>query len=375
MTELHIQKFLRSTPNGIQELKAGYAIDAKRHGEYPNLVLLKYNQIESNFAEPIVQEARGIILDESNDWNVVCYTFKKFHNQGETLAAKIDWLSARVQAKMDGSLCQYFHYDNKWNVATSGTPDASGQVGDFGLTFKELFWNTWNNSQWKTFGQFFCPGDCYAFELCGPQNRIVVDHKESHLTLIGIRHLDNLKEMPVEYFKGAVRQYPLYNVTDCIKAAEALNPMQQEGFVVVDKDFNRIKIKSPAYVMLHHAKDSLSKRRMCEIIRKGEYEEFKLAIESLPELKKIFDEILSKHCKAAQGAYITYGDIVDTIPVTMKLEDLNDAGYKKAFANLATKSQYSLLLFQMLKTGQSAYQCMASPKLTLDSYMNLIGVK
>src|ERR1017187_2830704 len=106
--ELHIQKFLRSTPNGIEELKARYSIDCKRHGEYPNLLLFKYNQIESNFAEPIVQEARGIILDESDNWKVVCYTFRKFHNHGESLAAKIDWSNAVVQTKEDGSLMQCF---------------------------------------------------------------------------------------------------------------------------------------------------------------------------------------------------------------------------------------------------------------------------
>src|ERR1017187_359220 len=360
--ELEIQKFLRSTPNGIEELKARYAIDCKRHGEYPNLALFKYSQISSNFAEPIVQEARGIILDESDNWKVVCYTFKKFHNQSEPLAAKVDWLSARVQEKKDGSLCQYFYYDNRWHIATSGTPDASGEVNGFGITFAKLFWDTWSNSQWKTFGQFFCPGDCYAFELCGPQNRVVVDHKESYLTLIGIRHLDDLKEMPVEQFKWAVKQFPIHNVDDCIKAAEALNPMQQEGFVVVDRNFNRIKIKSPAYIMLHHAKDSLSKRRMCEIVRKGEYSEFQTAIETLPELKKIFDEIYLKHETVVAAATFTY-------------KYLKDADNQKDFAFLATKTPYANVLFNMRKKGLSAAQCLALPALTLDGYMRVIGVE
>jgi hypothetical protein len=48
-----------------------------------------------------------------------------------------------VYAKEDGSLCQLFWYDNKWNIATSGSPDASGNVGDWGFTFEELFWKIW----------------------------------------------------------------------------------------------------------------------------------------------------------------------------------------------------------------------------------------
>ena len=35
-------------------------------------------------------------------------------------------------------------------------------------------------------------------------------------------------------------------------AAEKLNPAEAEGFVAVDAKWNRIKIKSPAYVAMHH---------------------------------------------------------------------------------------------------------------------------
>src|ERR1017187_5709493 len=190
--ELQIQKFLRNTPNALQALKLQFSIDWKRHSEYPNLMLFKYSQISSNFAEPIVQEARGIILDESNNWNVVCYTFSKFFNYSEALAAKIDWSSAVVQEKADGSLCQLFYYDNRWNVATSGTPDASGQVNDFGKTFRELFWETWNKqgADVAHLGRDWS----YAFELTGPLNRVVVDHKEAKLHLLGGRNINTLKE-------------------------------------------------------------------------------------------------------------------------------------------------------------------------------------
>jgi hypothetical protein len=363
--ELEIQKFLRNTPNALQALKLDFSIDWKRHSDYPNLVLFKYNQIESNFQEPIVQECRGIILDEANDWTVVCYTFKKFFNLNEPLAAKIDWSTAEVQSKEDGSLCQLFHYDNKWNIATSGTPDASGQVNDYGKTFKELFWETWNKLGYET--DVLLNSCCYALELTGPLNRVVVDHKEASLHMIGKRFLKDLNEyFLVEPYANLTpplaRSYPLKSIEDCIKAAEALNPLENEGFVVVDANFNRVKIKSPAYVMLHHAKDSLSKKRMCEVIRKGEYEEFRVAIDSLPELKKIFEEIDIAHRHA-----IVHCDT--------KFTEIRYIENQKAFALEANKTPYASILFQMRKTGMSAAQCLASPKMTINSYMQLIGVK
>jgi hypothetical protein len=367
---LNVQKFLRREPDGLEKLKNLYAIDAKRHTEYPNLVLLKYNQIESDFKEPIVQECRGIILDEANDWKVVCYTFKKFFNVQEPLAAKIDWSTAEVQEKLDGSLCQLFHYDGHWHVATSGTPDASGQVGDFGKTFKELFWETWNKLGYDT--NWLGSGACYAFELTGSLNRVVVDYKEASLTLIGNRIIgkgipeDHLLEFePVSYATcpfNLPSSYPLKSIEDCVKAAEALNPLENEGFVVVDANFNRVKIKSPAYVMLHHAKDSLSKKRMCEIVRKGESEEFRTALDSFPALKDLFGDIEAYHqhlvfcCKEDFNA----------------IKHIED---QKEFALEANKYPFASILFQMRKTGLSAAQCLASPKMTINNYMQLIGVK
>ena len=39
---------------------------------------------------PIVQQARGIILDEAKDWKVVARPYDKFFNLGEGNAAPID---------------------------------------------------------------------------------------------------------------------------------------------------------------------------------------------------------------------------------------------------------------------------------------------
>ena len=52
--------------------------------ENDGLILLKYNQYDSDFSNPLVQECRGIIIREYNDdYQIVCYPFAKFFNYGE----------------------------------------------------------------------------------------------------------------------------------------------------------------------------------------------------------------------------------------------------------------------------------------------------
>jgi hypothetical protein len=114
--------------------------------------------------------------------------------------------------------------------------------------------------------------------------------------------------------------------------------------------------------MLHHAKDSLSRKRMCEILRSGEHLEFKQAIETLPELKKLFDEIDFAHRTVAHDSTVVFN----------RIKDIKD---QKEFALQATKTGFSSILFKMRKTGQTAAQCLASSDFSIDSYMRMIGAK
>jgi hypothetical protein len=283
-----LQNYLRAG-GALEELRAKYAIDATRHKIYSNLILLKYNQIESPFAEPIVREARGIILDEADNWRVVCARFSKFGNYGESYCPEIDWKTARVQEKVDGSLITLYYYDKKWNVATSGSPDATGAVGEWGFTFTELFWKTFNNMglSTKDLGEHICP----SFELTSKFNRVVVPHTESKLTLIGVHNRSLGIEYPVNSFAHmypVVKSYPLATLEDVQEAVNKLDGLNNEGFVVVDGTSNRVKIKSPRYVALHHLKDSWGPRRIVEIVRTGEIAE---VCAYFPEFADQFDDI------------------------------------------------------------------------------------
>ena len=64
----------------------------------------------------------------------------------------------------------------------------------------------------------------------------------------------------------------------------------EEGFVVVDNHWKRVKIKSPAYVAAHYLRNNgvNSKARILEIIERNEQEEF---LTYFPEYKHYFEEV------------------------------------------------------------------------------------
>ena len=119
---LNILEFIRQNDDWESKLSVSpYYIKTKRSGQF---VLLKYDQIRSDFNIPIVRECRGIILDESDGYKPVCVPFYKFGNIGESYVPDIDWGSAQVQEKLDGSLIKLWHHKGTWHVSSNGEIDA-----------------------------------------------------------------------------------------------------------------------------------------------------------------------------------------------------------------------------------------------------------
>ena len=64
-----------------------------------------------------------------------------------------------------------------------------------------------------------------------------------------------------------------------------------EGFVVVDKDYNRIKVKSPLYVALNHISQGVTTHgNIIDIIKKNEQDEF---LTYFPEFRDVFNGVLA----------------------------------------------------------------------------------
>ncbi|KAL6052884.1 RNA ligase, variant 2 [Balamuthia mandrillaris] len=202
--ELETVKYLRR--HGLEKLVKEFSLGATRHEEHPNLVQLRYQQLESPFSSPIVQECRGLILDELDNWRVVCYPFFKFFNYGESQAAAIDWSApVRVQEKVDGSLFTLYFHAGRWHVASSSVPDARGAVfrdrGSCGerKAFRTLFWEIWEGSGYRL-PEGRDEECCYMFELFSKENRIVVQPRMEALYLTGVRDLRTLQELQPSVF-------------------------------------------------------------------------------------------------------------------------------------------------------------------------------
>ena len=378
-----VVRFLRDGGT-LADLLTSRGITTKRHGAHGNLVLLKYNQIESPMADPLVQECRGIVLDEADGWRVVSRSFDKFFNHGEGHAAEIDWSTAQVQEKVDGSLITVYSYRGGWHAATTGTPDGCGNVhgNDAGgewsprpniawplpQTFADYFWQTLSLYAVRQFA--LLPAEPWSafswrFELTGPLNRVVVPHTEARVTLLGARNPSTGEELPLDtaakmlrHRVPAVRTFPLQTTDDILASFGALSPLTQEGYVVCDAAFNRIKVKHPGYVALHHAKDGLSVRAFVEIAKTGETPE---VIAAFPELKPQLDDVrarLDRLIAVTEEDYAAHRHHVT----------------QKDFALAVKDRPHSAALFQ-LRAGKAPTARAFYASRTADQLMPLLGLR
>lgn len=294
---LQIQQYLRT--HGLEKTVENFKLIHKVKGD---LNMFKYNQIESNYALEEVQESRGLILDAANNWAVVCYTFHKFFNTQEGFAHPIDWNNCKVYKKEDGSILQMYFYNNEWHVATSGTIDADTYSNDGLISFKDLFWKTVLIHYKMTKEQFtdkFDTNYCYAFELCTPFNLVITQHKSYRLIFLGLRNKLTLHEEIIEQEKFNWLQIP--ETFDLNNIEEVTNSLvgkdwQDEGYVVCDINFNRQKIKNPAYVAVHHLKGNLGAHHVMQVIKDNDLDEFFIYCperkDEVTQLKIGYDKLL-----------------------------------------------------------------------------------
>lgn len=273
---LAIQKYIKTygLKKAIQTFKLTYK--DKYNGRY----LLKYKQIDSPFDKEEVCDCRGLILD-SKTHDVISLGFRKFFNVGETNAVSIDWDNALIYPKLDGSFIQLYNYNNVWYAGTTGTAEGEGQVHDIdGFTFADLFWKAFNivGGNYNTLD----PSYIYMFELTTPDIIVVANHTTYSITLLGVRCKNGLQEVNIDKVTEIANLLnvpvvkPLQLPTNYNGLRELANqmPSNEEGYVVCDNNFNRVKIKSPAYVAAHHLKSSNKTHDIIEIFKKNEFEEW-----------------------------------------------------------------------------------------------------
>jgi hypothetical protein len=345
---------------GLEKTLVKFKLKAK---EYPHKVLIKYSQIDSDMSLDEVQDSRGLVL-ERDTWKIMSMSFRKFFNAAEGHAAKIDWDTARILEKLDGSLI-HVYWDwvlEKWCVGTTGTAEAEGEVNNkFGTTFADLFWNTVNNDYYCDYFDTFEEAlnnnkdRTYVFELCTPYNIVVKPHAESSVSLLAIRDRNTLLEVSYEDLQlisgdigiPLVKAYDI-NATNSghlIKTFEGM-PYVDEGYVVVDADFNRIKLKNPAYVAVHHLKSKTSEHAIMEIVKTNEIDEFAA---TFPERSKEIFALKVAYDKLTNTLTSAWEELATHLPKNITKEESKKYAMKVFEVSTANEVKHHNGLFFGLK--------------------------
>ena len=327
---LKLLDFINGNTDWEEQLsRAPYHIRIKR---LDDLIMFSYG-IEADFRIDVVRECRGIILDEADGYKPVCIPFFKFGNYGEPYADDIDWKTARVQEKIDGSLIKVWHYKGAWRVSTNNTINAeSATVDNKGDTFLNIFNKAWEftNKQFSDLN----PDFTYMFELISPQTRVVVPYSETKIYHIGTRDRNTLQEVHVDIGIEKPKEFGISTIEGCIEAVKELD-RYHEGFVVVDSSWRRVKVKSPIYVAIHHLLNNItSDKRIIDLIISGEYAE---VVAYFPEYAEMFDSMRERIDR-----FIAYNE--------KELEKIRSAGYstQKELAEYVKKTICPSCLFFVL---------------------------
>ena len=243
--------------------------------ESPDRLAIFNYGTDCDFSDPVVQESRGIIIN-LNALDVVCWPFRKFGNYSEEYADNIDWPTARVQEKVDGSIVKlwYNHEKKRWQWSTNSVIDAEeASVMDSSVSFMSLISRAENYKKIP-----FCSlnkNNTYIFELVAPEQKIVILYPYPLLYHIGTRSNVTGEEYNEDIGIKKPLEYSLRSLNECVAAANKLNNgdqnIKKEGFVVVDGNWNRIKVKSPEYVYAHRVATLhvYTKKRLLPVVRTG----------------------------------------------------------------------------------------------------------
>lgn len=271
---------------------------------------LNYDQIESK-AGPMVNQCRGIVLgiptpgkltegqvtgmDPVGETWLMARPMDRFFNLGDSQSAPIDLTDKETVffEKLDGTMCIVYYNAvlGSWEVATRAVPLADKVLtGWEDLTFRNLFEQalvaTLDSKGWQyeismareDIFNLWCSKlnkhYTYTFELTTPMNRIVVRYDNYRIHLLGIRATQTGLEVdPCKDLKGVegvdvCPSHKLNNLEEMLAFVGSKPPFEQEGLVVRDYHFNRVKVKSLAYMAYNRLRDSTanSPRAVMELI-------------------------------------------------------------------------------------------------------------
>ena len=287
--------------------------------DFDGYTLIKYNQLFSDFKEPMVREARGIIIQKKGrKYRLVRIAFTKFFCVGDPnakrdlykLAHRKQWF---VEEKIDGSLITLAWWDNKWHISTSGSIDAykaplsfaNGDIQNFGRLFEYA-------SKDKIDYDRLDKRYTYMFELVGLENKVIVPYEKEDVYYLGRR--DNYTLLEIPYFDDdcagvekckrpkcrivKVNKNPKKVMKELQKEVNSFTKEHEhfEGYVISDRSLKtRVKMKSTQYMELFFQKGNgiFSPRKILLMILDQKDDD---VLSSFPEYRPKFDMVRRALC-------------------------------------------------------------------------------
>lgn len=278
---------------------------------------------------PTLIKCRGLIIN--SDGKILNYPFERFFNYWEKEHSEIDWNTSEIQEKADGSLICVFWNGKDFEVTTRGSfyPNEKADT-DFLKLFKERFTNF----------DLLDKNTCYMFELITKHNRIVKWYEDERIYLIGARNLKTFNEISQTELDDIAKtinvlrpkRFSAYSFDECKSLFESFKD-DDEGLVVVDSNFNRVKVKQESYLKLSRIK-MLKEQDIFDYVL-GKTQIDKEYLDKLPEVVNVVNFVSAYWNKVKQE-------------ISEVFEKYKNKATRKEFALEVIKFPYKSVLFSML---------------------------
>lgn len=343
---LHTSDYLEN--HSFENLIEEFGLEAAFHPTDP-LVILNYGMLSPNRTHPIVCECRSLCM-YTDTGEFAARSFPRFFNLHETpeINSKFDWSDFSTTTKEDGSLLSvwYDHRHETWRINTRGS-FGTGKVHAWDYTWQDLFYKCVSPEQLGQFNKELT----YIFELCSPYNKVVRAYPKTQLFLLtAFRQEKEVSEQELLNLNAdlyalcgvcLVYQHAFKSESEVLSYLEvkASEDPTFEGVVLRDKNGLRIKVKSAAYVHLHHMHDNgnlASPKNLLYFVLRNETEE---VLSYFPELTEMTNNLQEK-VKWELGWLSTLWEQAQNIES------------QKEFAQyIVPKTKFPAILFYMKKSG------------------------
>lgn len=286
-----------------------FYLKIKEDTNYPHLFLI-HTQDNSDFNLKIVNECNGIILNKET-FDILCYSFDKCL---ETLEFPTNYFNIEnlyIEKSIEGTLLRlsFDKITNGWLLSTKKCIDASKSKWLSTKTFDKLFNDCIDFNILKDKLDI---NISYSFIITHPENKVVVYYDKPILFHISSRDMTTLKEININIGINQIQKDYIQkdSIEEYLKFIECDVNLSYEGFIFIDTNYNRWKIKTPFFRKVRNIWGNtnnrfyryLELRRNCNLLSEYLYffnydielfREYELKITNL--INKIIECYIHKH--------------------------------------------------------------------------------